>query len=141
MQVRGREGPLTPAYTRGGGPCRRHPWFGNAVAKWQSGERYRRIAVTKWLSDDVYRRIGHPAQEALELQKSFPGGSREAPERLLGGSQASPGTYQGQRFIDFKLIFQVMFSTKGYSDTCSFIELVNGLAKQISRQLRTCVRL
>ena len=60
---------------------------GCEVAKWRSGEVYRKIAVAKWRSGDVYRRVGHPGElpeapggaQTPELQTSPPLGARGLP--------------------------------------------------------------
>ena len=57
-------------YLEGFAPMPPAPCFGNAVAKWRSGEVYRRIAVVKWRSGDGLRRLpgGIASQEAPEAK-------------------------------------------------------------------------
>ena len=73
------------------------------------------------------------------------GGSREAPKRLPEGSRKVPGHPQGPTRDNVSSILNSFlkscYQQMGYRDTYSFIKFVNGLAKQISRQLRTFVRL
>ena len=66
---------------------------------------------------------------------------RPAPGRLREGPRAPPGTSQDQFFDDFWLIFEIVFSLKSHSDIYFSTQLVDGLAKQISRQLHSFVRL
>ena len=65
------------------------------MAKWRSGEVYRRIAVAKWRSGDVVPENRLPRR----LPEAGPGGAQEAPDGG-GAGGARPGSgVQTSRFL------------------------------------------